>query len=441
MAKSETVKKKRNIVQRMMFGNENKPDLTPERMKMSKWAMFKYLFFHRFGTMVALNLLTCLFAIPAVLVYVLFFMNISVANGLIPYSANIGIGYPVVTDAVALGTMATFNYRLMQYTLMVPGIAIFALGVAGNLYVMRKLIWEQPTRTFKDFFIGIKKCWLPALLMGFAFGLTVLFLVFSLGYFDAYHPSIPLKALCITLSVILLVFMTLFASFLMTQTAAFKMRAMVLIRNSILFIIGTHILSVVMIGLGVAPIFLAFIPGFTMIFAMLYVLIGISFSTLVISLYCHYCYERFLYDKIDDSASVYTKRVNDINDDDGDKKRAEKKRQAPAPYKNPKKRKKSIDEGASITPLTPMFRREDLERLQSEHEQVQSESDMDLDDDLGELEDLETPETDTPVAAVETTETDETINDDDATNASSADAEAADATNDGARKKNGKGKK
>lgn len=386
MAKTE--KRKQNIVQRMMFGSENKPDLTPERMQMSKWAMFKYLFFHRFGTMVALNLLACLFAVPGILVFVLFYMNISINNGLIPYSSNLAVGYPVVTDAVAMGVTATFNYRLLEAAIMVPCIAVFALGIVGNMYVMRKLMWEQPTRTFKDFFIGIKKCWLSALLVGFAFGLTVLFLVFSLGYFDAYNPSIALKVLSITLSVLLMVFMTLFASFVLTQSAAFKMRPMVLIRNSVLFIIGTHVLSLVMIGVAVAPVFLAFIPNITMIFSMLYAFIGVSFSTLVISLYCHYCYERFLYDKIDSSSTVCTKRVNDIHDDD--EKPTEKKRQAPAPYKNPKKRKKSIDEGSSITPLAPTFRREDLERLRSEHENVIAESDsagVDIDDDLGELDD------------------------------------------------------
>ena len=42
MAKSNEKKKKRvGIVQRMMFGDENKPDITPEQMKMSAWEQFK----------------------------------------------------------------------------------------------------------------------------------------------------------------------------------------------------------------------------------------------------------------------------------------------------------------------------------------------------------------------------------------------------------------
>lgn len=401
MAKEAGKKKKRQgIVQRMMFGNDNKPDLTPERMQMSKWAMFKYLFFSRFGTMVLLNVLTALFALPAVAVMVLFYLNISVAGGYVPYSSNIGIGYPVVTDALMQGAITTFTYQMMEYLILVPCIAIFALGVSGNLYVMRKLIWDEPTRTAKDFFRGIKKCWLPSIVIGFVFGLTLWVVMFSFGYFDAYRLPTSLKALSITLSMILLVVMILFTSFFMTQTAAFNMRPMALIRNSILFVVGTNIMSIIFIGIALIPVYLMFIPGILMILVMIYVFIGFSFTTLVISLYCHFCYEKYLYDKIENKPSnVYSKRESDI----AEQEKTTKKKSA-TPYKNPKKRRRSIDEGSSITPLTPTFRREDLERLQSEHEKVMQESDMT--DELGELPDDETdlPDDGSDIAVVEAPE-------------------------------------
>ena len=90
MAKTEK-KKKKGIVHKMMFGNEDKPDLSAEQLNMSKWAMFKFLFFSRFGTMVLLNLLTLLFALPAAAVMLLFYMNSAVASILIPFSSNIGL--------------------------------------------------------------------------------------------------------------------------------------------------------------------------------------------------------------------------------------------------------------------------------------------------------------------------------------------------------------
>lgn len=391
MAKNNTTgkKKKKGIVQRLMFGDDSKPDLTPERMNMSKWAMFKELFFHRFGTMVMLNLLTVLFALPAVVVMVLFYLNSAVAATYIPYSAGLGIGYPVITDAVSQGLMVSFTYDVIEYLILVPCIAVFALGVAGNLYVIRKLIWQENTRTVKDFFRGIKKCWLPALIMGFCFGLSLLLVVFSFGYFDAYNLSIGLKAFSIALSIIMLVIMILFTSFFMTQNAAFKMRPIVLIRNSILFVAGTNVQAILFIGIALAPVYLMFIPGITIILSLVYVFLGFSFSSLIISLFCHYCYEKYLYDKIEGKPSAaYTKRPNDVNDVKPEQ--AVKKKQPSAPYKNPKKRKRSIDEGASITPLAPTFRREDLERLEKEHEQILKESGEELadpDEDLGSIDD------------------------------------------------------
>lgn len=374
MAKKEKTaetseKKKKGIVQRMMFGDDTKPDLTPERSKMSKWDLFKHLFFHRFGTMVFLNLLMVLFALPAIAVIALFYINSSVAESFIPYSANLGIGYPVVTNAVELGRLSDFSYNVTKYLALVPCIAVFALGVAGDLYVIRKLMWEEPTRTFKDFFRGIKKCWLGALFMGTAFGFTLLLLMFSLDYFDAYGLSVSLKALSVTLSIILFIFIILFTSFFMTQNAAFKMRPMVLIRNSVLFIVGTHIQSIFFVGLALIPVYLMFIPNITMFLLIIYAFVGFSFTTVVVSVYGHYCYEKFLYDKISGKPStVYVKRPNDIEEGG-----TAVKKKPPAPYKNPKKGKKSIDEGSSITPLTPTFRREDLERLQKEHEQIMRE--------------------------------------------------------------------
>lgn len=239
---------------------------------------------------------------------------------------------------------------------------------------------DEQTRTVKDFFRGIKKCWLPALLIGILFGMTLLLVVFSLGFFDAYHLSTALKVVSITFSIILLVFMILFTSFFLTQTAAFKMKGTVLIRNSVLFVLGTNIQAILFIGIAIAPVFLVLVPGITMLLVMLFGFVGFSYTSLVITLYCHHCYEKLLYDKVSGKPTAkYAKR----SDDDGDDKT--KKKTKTAQYKEPKKRKRSIDEGSDITPLTPTFRREDLERLQKEHEQVMLESEeVEIDEDSDE---------------------------------------------------------
>ncbi len=86
---------------------------------------------------------------------------------------------------------------------------------------------------------------------------------------------------------------------------------------------------------------------------------------------------------------MYKKRGNDIRDETSGAS-VKHKKQAPVPYKNPKKRKKSIDEGSTLTPLAPTFRREDLERLEKEHEQILAESDApEVSDDSSESEKAE----------------------------------------------------
>ena len=378
-------KKKVGFVHRMMFGDENKPDVTPEQTNLSKWGMFKELFFHRFGTMVALNILVVLFAVPAVAVIVIVYMNNALSGAMIPYSSNLGFGYPVVTDAIAQGEMTEFMYRLFEFILLIPGIMILSLGLSGNMYVIRKLIWGEPTSTIKDFFRGIKKSWLGALVIGLVDGLTALLFAFSLGYFDVYGLPVTYKVISVILSSALAVFMSLFTAFFMTQNVAFKMKPGVLIRNSVLFIAGTNIQAIFFVAVAVAPAFLALIPGIIPFFSILYFFIAFSFTTLVISLFTHHCYEKFLYSKVDGAPTVYSKRKTDIEEL---REENQKKKTSPMPYKNPKKRKKSIDEGASITPLMPTFRREDLERLQREHEAVLSDGDDadDYDEDEDEVE-------------------------------------------------------
>lgn len=374
MTDDVTQKNKKGIVKRLMFGNEDKPDVTPEQLKLSKWEAFKFLLFGRFGTMVTLNLLTLVFALPMIVFMLMFYLNKIVAAGYIPYSSNIGIGYPVVTNAEQLGVLVDFTYTLTEYSILVPCIAILAVGMSGSLYVIRKLIWDQPVRVVKDFFIGIAKSWTQSFFVGLAFGMALLFAVFSLGYFDAYGHPVTLKAVSVTLAMILLVFMIIFTSFFMTQNAAFKMRVSVLIRNSVLFVFGAFLQSMIFIGIALIPVYFMFLPDMTMLLTIVYVFIGFSYTELVVTLFCHTCYEKFLYDKVTGAPpTAYGKREHDAEEYDA---KANKKK-AQTNYKNPKKRKKSIDEGASITPLVPMFKREDLERLQREHERVAADSDVD----------------------------------------------------------------
>ena len=99
---------KKGLIYRITMGKDNLPDFTPNRLPGSRWAVFKDVFFNRLGAMVKISLLTLLFMLPALAWIIFMNMVLKVDAAIVPYSGNLGIGYPVVTDAAFLGQYRTF---------------------------------------------------------------------------------------------------------------------------------------------------------------------------------------------------------------------------------------------------------------------------------------------------------------------------------------------
>lgn len=325
--------------------------------KLSRWDAFKSVFFGRFGTVVLLNILTALFAAPGAVVIILFYMNSTIAVGLLPYSANFGIGYPVITaDVNALGTLTAFNYTVFEFLSLIPCIAFFAVGLAGNLHVMGKLAKGEAAKTFKDFFRGIKKSGLSALVVGLLFGTIVLSAAVSLGYADAYGLHVAVKVVSIIFSMTLLVFATMFLSYFMPQGATFKISVGVRIKNSLYMMFGAFFQTLVFVVLAIAPHLLSLIPGFAMFYVMLFTLIGISYTTLVFVINANRCFDVVLADKASDKTASYAKRAPEKPEKDpqsepvAEKAPEPRKKQAPPTrYKNPKKAKRTSGENDTGT--------------------------------------------------------------------------------------------
>lgn len=372
MAKTETAEARTGLAGKLTFVDGERPTIPPDIKARGKFALFGDIFLGKFGTMILLNILTLLFAAPGAVVIFLYYMNGTIADSMIPYSANLGFGYPVVTDAIARGELLSFVFSLNRALILVPCIMVLALGVAGNLNVMGKLVRGEQAHTVKDFFKGIGKSWFDALIIGLIIALAYVLIVFSYGYFDIYYKSVQMKAVCLTFSIIFAVIVSLFAVFYLVQSVSFKMSAGLRIKNSFLFMMLSHLIGIFFLGLALIPLWFIFIPGAFAFVIMLFVLLGFSFATLVVTVYCNFCFEVFLYD-----APTVPARMAAVVKKDGkqppeksekqqtaqpDKKadkrpseqaqtqpppavkqNAEQKKKAPQPYKNPKKGSKRDD--------------------------------------------------------------------------------------------------
>lgn len=148
---------KKGLIYRLTMGKDNLPDFTPNRLPGSRWAVFKDVFFNRLGAMAKISLLTFLFTLPAVAWLVIMNIVLQVDAQLIPYSSNIGIGYPVVVDAALMGQYRTFMYNVQTYAILIPLIMIAGIGFAGAFHVMKLLGWGEGVSVGGTFFPRHKK--------------------------------------------------------------------------------------------------------------------------------------------------------------------------------------------------------------------------------------------------------------------------------------------
>lgn len=393
---------KKGLIYRLTMGKDNLPDFTPDKLPGSRWALFKDVFFGRFGALVKINLLTILFCLPAIAVIVIFSMLGSTYNYIVPYSGNIGIGYPVITGAVELGEQLAFFQSLQMWLLLIPCIMIASVGLSGAFYVMRQLVWGEGIAVAGTFFRGVKMNWKPFLFSSLFVAMTIFLLVFNITSYDILTIPTALKIISLILSIIMFVIVMFMLMFLTTQAVTYKLGLWGLIKNSFLFSIALFPTNLIIFALSMIPvILLIFIPQIMMITLMIVAIIGVSYIILIWTVYAHWAYDRFINDRVEGAEKnrgMYVK-----NEEDKRLKEERDRKTRNIRYTNPKKKKKaeSISEGVTYTPLETNFSRADLERLKEEKARVKEaiESDMDEyeeDDDFYE-EDVDFEETENDI--------------------------------------------
>lgn len=407
--------KGKGLIYRLTMGRDDLPDFTPNRLPGTRWAQFRDIFKNRFGALVKVNLLVLLFCLPAIAWFVIVNLLKTADSALVPYSGNIGFGYPVVNDAVQMGQLRAFSFEIQRWLVMIPLIMIAGIGLAGGFYVMRRLVWDQGIGVGGDFFRGIKYNFLPFLWSSLFVGVSLFLVMFNIRAYNIIEIHTAWKIVGITVSVIQFILILFMLMFLTTQAVTYRLKTWGLIKNSFLFAIALVPQNLFFLVLTAIPVLLLiFLPTFiSTILIMLFCFIGFSFIMLVWTLYAHSMFDRFINDKVEGAVKnrgLYKRTPEEIERDRAEK--AERDRRTRnIRFNNPKKKKKvsSIDEGSSFAPLPTNFSRADLERLAAEKEKVKQEIDAEYDDVDGEdfyvdsdaVEQMPDPETETTEPAVE----------------------------------------
>ncbi len=365
---------KKGLIYRLTMGKDNLPDFTPDKLPGTRFQLFKDVFFNRFGAIVKINLLVLLFCLPAIAWVVIMQMVKQMDGSLLPYSGNVGIGYPIITDVIALGQRRAFQFDLQTYLVLIPCIMVASVGLSGAFYVMRRLVWGEGTSVAGHFFRGIKMNFLPFLFSSLFAGISLFLVMANVGiYNNMTEIHIAWRIIGIAVSVIQFVLLLSMFIFLTTQAVTYKLKMWALIKNSFLFAIALLPTNLIMLILSAIPIVLLIVlPSFLSIFGLLiFAFIGFAYIILLWTVYAHWAYDKFINDKVEGAVKnrgMYKKT-------EADEKAAEERdrKNKNIRFNNPKKRPKkitSIDEGETFTPLPTSFSRADLLRLEQEKEAV-----------------------------------------------------------------------
>jgi hypothetical protein len=365
------------------MGKDNLPDFTPDKLPHSRFAQFKDVFFGRLGAMVKINLLSLLFALPLIAVWALTYFAKTVDAGMIPYSGNIGLAYPVVPDAAEIGEIRNLMHNVRMYMMFIPCIVVLFAGLSGAFYVMRRFVWGEGVGVAAHFFRGVKSNIAPFLLSSVFIATLFPFVMVAISSYDRLDIHAAWKIIGLAASVIALVILLCMMIFLTTQAVTYNLKFFPLVRNSFLFSIALLPTNIIMLILSVLPVvllmFASGIPFLGMIIVMIFILLGLSYIILLWTVYAHWAFDKFVNDRVEGAVKnrgIYRPTEDEL------KKRAERELMSKnTRFNNPAligRQIKSIDDGSTYTPLSATFSRADLAKLAEEKQAVKDEIDAEF---------------------------------------------------------------
>ena len=200
-----------------------------------KWAAFKSTFscgLSKIFIASALCLIFCAPGIAWIIVYTAFFLG-RIGTSL-PYGIHDGLGYLSPTalpeglnSAVVLGNIKYYEFSMVEFSVLIPCIACAAVGIGGLVYIARMAMNREPIRILRHFFSGVKYTWLSSLIAGLLVGASLLLVMFCFYSFDAAAFGDPVnlggKIVTMIFSIILLVIVSIYAYYLVTLSATYKM--------------------------------------------------------------------------------------------------------------------------------------------------------------------------------------------------------------------------
>lgn len=369
---------KKGFIAKIIEGPERSETYARSTLPTNRWELGCDVFKTNKGKLFGLNLLTLLFCLPLVALFVMRYVLKTVDIAIFPFTQNMGVGYPAYPATSGLQAQLALNVNVEFFKFVIIGVAFLAVAISGGFYVMRNMVWAEGVMVVSDFFKGVKQNYFVVFFSLLFYTVIMAASVLSLNMSSVLIATGGgIKWLLVVAQVLTYVIMaiaTMMVFYMITLGITYKLSFGALIRNSFIlsialvptnvFFIAFSAVWLLLLLLGkVMPLFL--IIGIFMVFIW-----GVSLFMLVWTDYSNWVFDTYVNDKVPGAKKnrgIYKPSANDTAEDENAVIERSKLTSRPI--------KPITDTEVEIYELPTSFSRADLQKLEETKEAMRRDSD------------------------------------------------------------------
>lgn len=369
---------KKGFIAKIIEGPERSETYARSTLPTNRWELGWDVFKTNKGKLFGLNLLTLLFCLPLVALFVMRYVLKTVDIAIFPFTQNMGIGYPAYPATSGLQAQLALNVNVEFFKFVIIGVAFLAVAISGGFYVMRNMVWAEGVMVASDFFKGVKQNYFVVFFSLLFYTVIMAASVLSLNMSSVLIATGGgIKWLLVVAQVLTYVIMaiaTMMVFYMITLGITYKLSFGALIRNSFILsiaLVPTNVFFIAFSAVWLLLLLLGKVMPLLLIIGIFMVFIwGISLFMLVWTDYSNWVFDTYVNDKVPGAKKnrgIYKPSANDTAEDENAVIERSKLTSRPI--------KPITDTEVEIYELPTSFSRADLQKLEETKEAMRRDSD------------------------------------------------------------------
>ncbi len=290
----------KGLVARWLEGKERDEDYARSTLPTNRWSLFWDILKGRFGRLMLVNLLMLLTFLPLIALIVFRYLWSVSQSVMGPFSAGLTVNPMWIPNIDGTAEYMVFQYDLIFFALILPCLAVAAVGVSGGAYIIRNLIWTEGIFVANDFVRGIRRNYWNVLEALLIFG-VVLWVARTMGNLADFYVAIgsDLQGWMIASKVIgyfIVALAILICLWMVSLGINYTQGPWALFRNALVMTFGTFPQTIFFAALAAIPVLLALLGGgfLAALGIIILLLFGFSYAFLVWMDYSQWAFDRFV---------------------------------------------------------------------------------------------------------------------------------------------------